>query len=208
MNFLGRPVRKTNRSSSLHLTFDDGPDKHSTPRVLDTLAATGAKCTFFVIAERARQNRDVLARILREGHTIGNHSLDHSYGVFFKGRKALQAWIESSEHLLEDMTGGKTAGFRPPAGVRTPELAASLEHLRIPLILWNCRFYDTVFDWTRPRALGRLAKTVGGSIVLLHDRKPEPKLPLFLETLHDYMNSARQTGFTLDPLTRELCERS
>lgn len=207
MTWLGPVIRTTKSSRSLHLTFDDGPDTHATPRVLDSLASAGAKATFFVIAERARNQRPLLERILREGHTIGNHSLDHSYGVFFKGRKALQGWIEDSERLLEDLTGKPTVGFRPPAGVRTPELAASLVSLSLPLILWNCRFYDTVFEWTIPRAAASLKSTTGGSIVLLHDRKPAAKLPLFLETLHDYMNSATTKGFTLDALTRELCER-
>ena len=39
------------------LTFDDGPDPASTPRVLDALDSAGAKATFFVIARKAEAHR-------------------------------------------------------------------------------------------------------------------------------------------------------
>jgi peptidoglycan/xylan/chitin deacetylase (PgdA/CDA1 family) len=52
------------------LTFDDGPDPQTTPRILDTLQKQDVKATFFV--------PDLLRRIVEEGHAIGNHSYDHA----------------------------------------------------------------------------------------------------------------------------------
>lgn len=209
MNFLGRPVRRTfAKSPVLHLTFDDGPDEISTPQVLDLLNDLQVKATFFTVAEKAIAHPEIIKRILANGHTIGNHSLDHKYKAFFGGLKAMKSWISRSEEKLSSITGTKTVGFRPPAGIRTPELARALAELNIPLVLWNCRFYDTVFKWTESKAKKSLIGTQSGSIILLHDRQSPQKLPLFLKTLRAYITSARQTGFEFAPLTRESCSRT
>src|SRR5256885_476339 len=54
------------------LTFDDGPNGRCTADVLDALAAVGAPATFFVLGANvdAGGNDEVLARMVREGHTI------------------------------------------------------------------------------------------------------------------------------------------
>lgn len=57
----------------LYLTFDDGPSKY-TPEMLDLLATTGAKATFFVIGQQAAEQPEMLKRIAGAGHAIGNHT--------------------------------------------------------------------------------------------------------------------------------------
>ena len=59
------------------LTFDDGPDPETTPRLLDLLARHGAKATFFLVGKRAAKHPGLVARLAAEGHAIGNHSWDH-----------------------------------------------------------------------------------------------------------------------------------
>lgn len=56
------------------LTVDDGPDPSTTPALLDVLARHGARATFFVLGERAERHPDLVARIVREGHELGNHT--------------------------------------------------------------------------------------------------------------------------------------
>ena len=59
------------------LTFDDGPDPGSTPRLLELLARHGAKATFFMVGARAARHPELVARVAAEGHEIGNHGWDH-----------------------------------------------------------------------------------------------------------------------------------
>ena len=60
------------------LTFDDGPDPQTTPRILDTLRQHHVKATFFVVGSQVERHPDLLRRIVEEGHTIGNHTYDHA----------------------------------------------------------------------------------------------------------------------------------
>src|SRR5213596_3164690 len=59
------------------MTFDDGPSPTLTPKLLDLLAAHHIKATFFVIGQNVAEHPEVVARAVREGHEIGNHSWSH-----------------------------------------------------------------------------------------------------------------------------------
>jgi peptidoglycan-N-acetylglucosamine deacetylase len=195
-------MNSENSLKSLYLTFDDGPDPGSTERVLELLGKKGIQATFFVIALQARAQLPLLRKIQSAGHTIGNHSLDHRYWAFFAGKQKMIRWISDSEKMISDLIGHPTVGFRPPAGIQTPELHKALNDLSMPLILWNVRFYDAIFQWTPERALRSLKKTAPGSIVLLHDRQAPHKISVFLDTLSDYIEEAQKKNFVSKALTR------
>ncbi len=59
------------------MTFDDGPSAKLTPKLLDLLAAHHIKATFFLIGENVAEHPEIVAREVREGHEIGNHSWSH-----------------------------------------------------------------------------------------------------------------------------------
>ena len=168
---------------SVYLTFDDGPDPTTTPLVLDLLAQKNAKATFFVIGTQAKAYPDILKRIVREGHAVGDHSWDHRYYRFFLGKRSLKKWITNSQRNLFELTGTTPVGFRSPAGVRTPELHAALDTLNIPLIHWNQRCYDTLFTFNPRKARKLLFRIHEGDILLLHDHKQAKQLTPFLQGL-------------------------
>jgi peptidoglycan/xylan/chitin deacetylase (PgdA/CDA1 family) len=186
----------------IYLTFDDGPAAGDTERVLEVLSALNVQATFFLVSQRAQAFCALVRKILLGGHAIGNHSLDHHYGAYFQGRTRMLDWIRRSEDALIEITGGPSVGFRPPAGIRTPELHWALNKLGMPLILWSVRFYDSTWGWNTQRALRSLPRTKPGSIVLLHDAQKPGKLPLFLKTLQVYIHAAGELGFEFHRLTR------
>jgi len=53
------------------LTFDDGPDPATTPKLLDMLDAAGAKATFFVIGRKADEHPEIVRDIVARGHALG-----------------------------------------------------------------------------------------------------------------------------------------
>ena len=202
-----RRIREENTGKkTLYLTFDDGPNSDSTPEVLETLEACHVPATFFIVARKAEAKRELVAEIRSRGHAVGNHSLDHRYGSFFAGKTKMLEWISNSEKMLTDAAGVPSVGFRPPAGVRTPELQWALKQLGLPLVMWERRFFDTVVPWNEQRAVRSLAQSTSGEIILLHDSQPVQRLPGFLKTLATYIKTAQDQGYEFRVLTRALCE--
>ncbi len=104
-------------------TFDAGSDAGYTSMILDTLAANDIQASFGVTGAWAERFPDLLKRIVREGHTLINHSYDHSS---FTGQSTQQApltraerWqqLDRTEEIVEELTGATTKPFfRPPFG--------------------------------------------------------------------------------------------
>src|ERR1017187_245766 len=76
----------------IYLTFDDGPVPEVTPWVLDILKKFDAKATFFCVGENVEKYPDVYRRILKEGHSVGNHTYNH-----------LNGWKTGDESYLENV---------------------------------------------------------------------------------------------------------
>ena len=161
----GSLVRVSTDEPSVALTFDDGPDPDSTPRFLELLADHGAKATFFMVGDRAAAHRDLVERVVSEGHCIANHTWDHtalpalSHGERWKQLKrcaeALEPW-------------GKPL-FRPPRTLQTPASYATTRLAGLTVVAWS----GNVEDW-RPASAVALAERLRdvikpGRIVLLHD---------------------------------------
>lgn len=114
---------------SIFLTFDDGPNEHVTPWVLDTLRKYDAKATFFCIGKNAEQHPELLQRIKDEGHSIGNHTYSHAKSML----KHCEEYVEDVDMAGEIL---KTNLFRPPYGRLSPAKARRLSE-RYRLIMWD-----------------------------------------------------------------------
>src|SRR5438105_1974696 len=68
----GRP-----ETDSVFITFDDGPHPDLTPALLDVLARESVAATFFLVGESAAAHPEIVHRMKREGHAIGNHTHTH-----------------------------------------------------------------------------------------------------------------------------------
>lgn len=110
------------------LTFDDGPNQY-TPAVLDALKAQGVKATFFIVGRMAKAYPDILARIAREGHLLGNHSATHPFlgESYAEHPEMLLNQIRQVDELIAPlMPPGAKFYFRAPYGSWRPEFAREL----------------------------------------------------------------------------------
>jgi peptidoglycan/xylan/chitin deacetylase (PgdA/CDA1 family) len=199
--------RISGTENEIYLTFDDGPTSDFTPQVLDLLKAKGALATFFVIGAHAKAHPELVKRMLREGHAVMSHSLDHRYDLYFKNANALKTWIEASLAQLSADTGQNHKTFRPPAGILTPPLLQAAAELKTPLLLWSQRFFDTNLQWTLSKALKSAQGLIAGDIVLLHDRQKIRRQDDFLETLATYLHAIGQRGYLCRPLSEALVQK-
>lgn len=202
----GRCVRRIDfpnaPENTVYLTFDDGPDSECTPKILDLLEAEKIQATFFVIASKAQEQTELLKRIQAQGHTIGNHSLDHNTKKYFQSYATLKKWIEDAHAILP-----QSIAFRSPVGIKTPALNKILHEKKWPLVLWNIRFYDTNYSLTESAVKKKSQKISSGSIILLHDTH-HTQQEMFLKNLKMLIRNCKSKGLKFRALDRELVWKS
>jgi peptidoglycan-N-acetylglucosamine deacetylase len=181
----------------INLTFDDGPDATYTPQILDILAQKGVKATFFIVGSAGAVNRDLLRRIHREGHDIGNHTFTHLNLSDFS-HEHLRFELNATQRLLESTIGVRTKLFRPPfGGDLEPQTIDGADALRVATQFGYLTIGMQIDpkDWLRPLSPQIVAKTVegamrgDGNVVLLHDAGGNRSatieaLPQIIDKLH------------------------
>lgn len=148
------------------LTFDDGPRRSTTTRLLDGLAERGAKATFFLIGKNVEVNRDVVQRMEAEGHQVGVHTYDHNRNLLGLNRADFAAQVDRTRALLVDVLGHDDFALRPPYGLTDAGVKA---WAGAPIILWSI----DPEDWGDQNADREVAfilqKARDGAIILMHD---------------------------------------
>jgi peptidoglycan/xylan/chitin deacetylase (PgdA/CDA1 family) len=155
------------------LTFDDGPDPEHTPRVLDALAAAGARGTFFLIGARAAAHPAVVRRLVAEGHGLGNHGWRHR-PLWLLGPRATARELRDGHDAIAQAAGVPPAYYRPPWGMTNLALFPVLRALGTPCVFWTVQP-----EGRRPAAPARQVRRVlgrvrPGAILDLHDADGVP----------------------------------
>ena len=101
---------------TMYLTFDDGPTKENTERVLDVLKERNIKATFFLIGENVRKYPEIAKRIVKEGHSIGVHCDSHDYDKIYESVDSYVRDFKAAQKTIFDITGVETNIFRFPGG--------------------------------------------------------------------------------------------
>jgi peptidoglycan-N-acetylglucosamine deacetylase len=197
---------RTTAGPSIYLTFDDGPNPDWTPPLLDALAATGARATFFLIDDHiSDETRDVVKRIADEGHAIGLHS--GTRRLMITSPDDLAALLEHNAGRISAITGRAPCKlFRPHAGWRSGDMYRGLKESGYQLAGWSWGMWD--FDWGRERTAERLAprlakKASAGDIIVIHDghhKDPRADRRHAAETVRRLVPSLQARGFALKGL--------
>lgn len=164
-----RLPRRVAAPAAVALTFDDGPHPEGTPAILATLAAAGARASFFLVGEQVRRRPDLAREILAAGHAVAVHGERHRNHLRLSPAQ-IRDDIDRGTATIAEATGAAPALYRPPYGILS---AASLGVLRAggpPVLLWN-RWGR---DWSRRETPGsvaaRASRDLGaGDVILLHD---------------------------------------
>jgi peptidoglycan/xylan/chitin deacetylase (PgdA/CDA1 family) len=170
------------------LTFDDGPDPRSTPRILATLREHHVKATFFVVGRQVEEHPDILRRIVDEGHAIGNHSYDHAdMSHLTPGQIRLE--LQRTQKAVDKALGYhyRMDMMRPPYGDPYVEGSDALPTFRKVVrqeqlfpVIWTIDSQDYVMDGdpqgvvdnvVRQDRAGR--KQDRDEVVLMHDIHPQ-----------------------------------
>ncbi|MGD0767627.1 MAG: polysaccharide deacetylase family protein [Tepidisphaeraceae bacterium] len=202
MNFFCRAeCRGQPGKMKVALTFDDGPDPASTPELLELLKRERIFATFFCIGRNVAAHPELAARIVAEGHLLGNHSYRHPWFISALFGRWLSGELERGQRAIEEAAGVKARYFRPPSGMTGPHFPGALRRAGLTLVGWDVRSFDKLGSarWVIERVV---RKTRDGSIILLHDGGvPVQRV---LEIVNVAVRELRLRGFEFERVDRML----
>ena len=171
--------RKETKNKEIWLTFDDGPTPEVTPWILSVLKKGNVKATFFLVGQQIEEFPELVDTIIKDGHTIANHSYSHKNG-----------WLTNKEKYLEDIENCQALMpnnklFRPPYGKITKAQITALKG-RYKIILWDVLSYDFQQNSIPKRVKENIINnTSAGSIIVMHNNQISFKnlQPILEETI-------------------------
>ncbi len=158
-------------------TFDDGPSPTTTPKILDTLAKYKVHAVFFMVGEMVEGNKRAAAlvqRILREGHVIANHTMEHKDLCRVKSEETAAADLDHGREAIEKVSGLHLAWFRTPYGARCKRVEDLLAERGLTHFHWDLDPQEWKHDdatLALNYVTGSLARTSSRNVLLMHDIK-------------------------------------
>lgn len=169
-------LKRKEKGKTIYLTFDDGPNSVFTEKLLDVLKKYDIRASFFCVAKFAKENKNLIKRMKKEGHVIGLHSLKHQNAYLmdiFKTNKDFQNSLKIMKELETDIKY-----FRPPWGDLNLASLFNIRKYNLKLILWNVMAEDWKKDITSFDIELRLLRRIqGGDIICLHDGRGKKEAP-------------------------------
>jgi len=189
----------------LYLTFDAGYENGCTERILDVLKAQQVKAAFFLVGNYLEKNPDLVRRMVREGHIVGNHTMHHYDMSRLSDPAAFQKELTDLEEQYREITGQEMARYyRPPQGIYSEENLSMARELGYKTVFWSLAYVDWINDKqpTRQEALSRLLpRTHNGAVILLHSTS-RTNAEILEELLTEWKNQGYRFG-TLEELFSE-----
>lgn len=199
--FLPIITRGNQGGDSVAITFDDGPDPKTTPLLLDLLKKKSVRAAFFVVGEKAKRYPEIIRRIIKEGHEVGNHTNSHDVFLALRSRKRLREQITKCSDVLEELNIRPLA-FRPPVGITNPRMWPVLLELGMFCVGFTSRAGDFGNRKTDNLAQKILYKTRPSDIILLHDCPPlNSSTDDWLEQLEQLLDGLKKQNFQVKTLS-------
>lgn len=155
----------------IYLTFDDGFSKENTEEIVRILKYQNINATFFFYGEFMNYFPELINKIIKDGFTIGNHTMNHK-NLTKISKKEIIKEITSWENLYQKITNtAPPLIFRPPQGGINKESYEIIKLLGYNIISWDVQIYD--YDITNEKGTDYvitniLKQTKNGSIILMH----------------------------------------
>jgi len=150
------------------LTYDDGPSKNATPRILAKLQEYGGKATFFMVGNRAMSYKDTIRQMVAQGCEVANHTYDHTL-MNKVDPVELERQLELANQAVADVGGVTPVLMRPCGGVTNDVGMGVAGAISMPAVLWSI---DTL-DWKTRDAAATVTAVLDhvkdGDIILMHD---------------------------------------
>ena len=179
------------------LTFDDGPSRDATPRMLDVLARHGAHATFFLLAGNVARAPAVVRRMVAEGHEPALHG-DAHWPLPLLPPALIRREIRRAAESLAAVTAERARHYRPPFGFMTPGQARFVRGLGYEPVLGDVYPEDAHAPGVSRIVARVMRRLSAGSILILHDGSPvgEPDRSQTVAAVDVILERAAALGLT------------
>ena len=178
----------------IYLTMDEGYEGGYTPKILDVLKEKNVKATFFCTYDFIKKNPDLVERMIKEGHVVGNHTDSHpSGGIPQYGMDFTQEDIMRVHNYVKDNFGYEMYLFRYPEGAFSEQSLALVQSLGYESVFWGFahKDWDQNNQPDQAVSLQRVTNQLHpGAVYLLHAVSETNT-----EILGDFIDNARAQGY-------------
>ena len=181
-------------TKDIYLTFDEGYEYGQTESILNTLKEKGVSATFFVTEPYAKENPDLVRRMIDEGHVLGNHSVTHpSAGMPSLSLDKQENEVTENHAYIKENFGYDMYLFRYPTGRFSEQSLALLNNCNYKSIFWSFAYLDYEVN-NQPDRVSSLQKMKDklhpGAIYLLHAESETNAA-----VLGDFIDAVRAAGY-------------
>ena len=181
-------------SKKVYLTFDAGYENGNIEKILDILKEENVKATFFILENLILSNRDLVERMINEGHLIGNHTCRHLNMSKVADIELFRRELRKLEDLFYETYGVHMSKYyRPPEGCFNMDNLDWAEQLGYKTVMWSFAYEDWINSkqMTKEKALGKMLSTLhNGEVMLLH-----PTSSTNAEILKSFIQELKKQGF-------------
>ena len=188
------------KKKKIFLTFDCGYENGFTPKILDVLKKQKVVAAFFVTKPFIREGRELIRRMKREGHIVGNHTVHHKSMPTLSDRDNKQEIIDCAEYCKE-ATGYEMDHFiRPPMGEYNEKTLKLTKSMGYKTIFWSMAYVD--FDVNKQPGKQYVVEhfkkyTHNGAIPLMHNVSQSNA-----EALDEVITNLKKEGYQFESLKK------
>ena len=188
--------REITDEKNIYLTFDEGYENGYTSLILDTLREKDVKAAFFVTGQYVKENPEIIKRMAKEGHIIGNHTVNHPSLPEIKDSESLKEELYELDRLIYGICGEKTAFLRPPRGEYSERTLAMTRDMGYTNVFWSQAYVDWNDNVSSDEAFKRITSDIHpGCVLLLHAVSKGNA-----DSLANVIDHARKEGYTFKSL--------
>ena len=186
-----------NEEKVIYLTFDLGYEAGYTSKILDTLKEKNVQGTFFITAHYLNTASDLVERMIKEGHIVGNHTVNHKSMPDLSDEEIKNELMKLNQAVYEKF-GYEMKYMRPPRGEFSERTLKITENLGFKTVMWSFAYVDWNED-SQPSHEEAL-KTVtsnfhNGEVMLLHATSKTNS-----EIMGQIIDEARKQGYEFKSL--------
>jgi peptidoglycan-N-acetylglucosamine deacetylase len=200
-------------SKEVFLTFDDGPSKVNTPKIINILQNHGVKATFFIVGSKAEENPDILRQLDQTGMSIVSHSYTHEYSIYESVKSYFEDLNACNNTIRTILNKDPLPFIRFPGGSNNKlsgvdnmkRIRRAVKGREIKYVDWNVSSADAAAATVATSAIRNnvisQCKNTNFAVVLMHDSNTKVTTVEALSGIIEYLKNEGFVFRTFDDIT-------